>query len=188
MTLRLHAFVPRSNANGPGIRAVVWVQGCSLACPGCFNPRTHPFDGGEIIDVEDIFSRIRQAAPDIEGITISGGEPLQQRAGVLALLERVRHDSALSAILFTGYAWDEVQAMPEAERLLQCVDVLIAGRYDARRRLGHGLRGSANQTIHLLSNRYKLEDLENVPQAEVLILADGRIILSGINPLQNKPV
>ncbi|MCU0780030.1 MAG: radical SAM protein [Akkermansiaceae bacterium] len=45
MTLRLHAFLPRSRANGPGWRSVVWVQGCSLGCPGCFNPQTHDWEG-----------------------------------------------------------------------------------------------------------------------------------------------
>ena len=56
--LRLHAFLPRSRANGPGVRAVIWVQGCSLGCPGCFNPQTHAFSGGEVVTVEELFERI----------------------------------------------------------------------------------------------------------------------------------
>ena len=66
--LRLHAFLPRSRANGPGTRAVIWVQGCSLGCPGCFNPKTHAFSGGEEVPVEELFQRIVELGPAIEGI------------------------------------------------------------------------------------------------------------------------
>ena len=90
MRLRIHAFEPFSRANGPGVRAAIWVQGCSLGCPGCFNPDTHPFAGGELLAVDDLFRRILALGDAIEGITVSGGEPLQQRRPLLALLQRVR--------------------------------------------------------------------------------------------------
>ena len=75
-TLRLHGFEPCSAANGPGRRAVLWVQGCTLACPGCFNPRTHDRSGDQV-GVDELFSRIDQLGDRIEGVTVSGGEPLQ---------------------------------------------------------------------------------------------------------------
>lgn len=76
MTLRLHAFLPRSRANGPGWRSVVWVQGCSLGCPGCFNPQTHNREEvGEAVEVAEVMQRILAAGT--EGVTVSGGEPLQ---------------------------------------------------------------------------------------------------------------
>ena len=56
--LRLHQFLPASRANGPGLRAVLWVQGCSLGCPGCFNPQTHPFNEGQPVPVENLVSQI----------------------------------------------------------------------------------------------------------------------------------
>ena len=182
--LRIHSFLPRSRANGPGTRAVIWTQGCSLGCPGCFNPQTHPFSGGEIAAGEELFQRIVELGPAIEGLTLSGGEPFQQREAVAALLARIRRETNLSVIVFTGYAWEELQAMPKAAGLLAGVDVLIAGRYVAAERVARGLRGSANKTIHLLTPRYTLAELEAVPEAEVFVGPDGKICASGIGPLR----
>lgn len=179
--LRLHAFEAQSAANGPGLRAVLWVQGCTLGCPGCFNPETHPRAGDEI-SVDELFDRIFALGDRIEGVTVSGGEPLQQRRAVLTLLRRVRGETSLSTIVFTGYTWPEVTRIPDLAVLRCCVDVLIAGRYDATQRAAHGLRGSRNKTVHLFSNRYTLDDLDAVPDAEVIIRPDGELMISGINP------
>ncbi|MBI4663161.1 MAG: radical SAM protein [Verrucomicrobia bacterium] len=111
MKLRLHHFLPQSRANGPGVRAVLWVQGCSLGCPGCFNPETHPFNRGQNVSVDDLFQRIADLTGTIEGVTLSGGEPLQQRVAVTELLRRVRIETSLSVILFTGFGWEEILSM-----------------------------------------------------------------------------
>lgn len=182
--LRIHRFLPFSRANGPGVRAVIWVQGCSLGCPGCFNSETHPFAGGELALADDLFGRIVALGDAIEGITVSGGEPLQQRSPLLALLQRIRRETALSVILFTGYTWEKVQQMPDAEALLACVDILIAGRYDASQHLARDLCGSANQTVHLFTDRYTISDLQSVPSAEVFITAEGEVMVSGIDPVR----
>jgi anaerobic ribonucleoside-triphosphate reductase activating protein len=183
-TLRIHQFLPFSRANGPGVRAVLWTQGCSLGCPGCYNPQTHPFVVGELVPVGELFRRVTALGDAVEGLTVSGGEPLQQRLALLALLRRVRRETALSVLVFTGYTWDEVQLMPEAEALLACVDVLIAGRYDQTQRLARDLRGSANKTVHFLTDRYAPSDLQAVPHAEVILRADGDVQVSGIDPIQ----
>ena len=182
--LRLHQFLPASRANGPGIRAVVWLQGCSLGCPGCYNPATHAFDGGEVVTVEEVLGRLVALGDTIEGVTFSGGEPLQQRSALLRLLRRLRGDTALSLLLFTGYRWDEVRRMPESDELLTCLDVLIAGRYEERQRLARDLRGSANKTVHFLSNRYGPADLAEVPVAEVVITPEGEVVVTGIDPVR----
>jgi anaerobic ribonucleoside-triphosphate reductase activating protein len=183
-SLNLLAFVTDSRANGPGVRAVVWTQGCSLGCAGCFNPETHPFVGGESIAVDDLFQRVAALGSTIEGLTVSGGEPLQQPRPLTALLRRVREETDLSVVVFTGYCWKEVRRMAEAEALLACVDVLIAGRYDQSRRLARDLRGSANKTVHLLSDRYTMSDLHYVAPAEVIIGPDGEVVLSGVDPVE----
>lgn len=180
--LRIYDFEPFSRANGPGVRAVIWVQGCWLNCPGCFNPETHPFEGGELLSTDELFQRIVALSDSIEGISVSGGEPLQQRRPLLALLQRVRQETPLSILLFSGYPWGEIQQMPEADVLRACVDVLIAGPYDPSQHLGRGLRGSANQTVHFLTDRYTMDDLRPVPPAEVIITAEGEIIVSGVDP------
>jgi anaerobic ribonucleoside-triphosphate reductase activating protein len=182
--LRIYQFLPCSRANGPGVRAVLWVQGCSLGCPECFNPDTHSFVGGERVPVEALFQRIVALGNAIEGITVSCGEPLQQQRALLALLQRVRQETSLSIILFTGYTWSEVQRIPNAEALLACVDVLIAGRYAASQRLARDLRGSANKTVHFLTSRYRMADLRLVPPAEVIITAEGEVVVSGIDPVR----
>jgi anaerobic ribonucleoside-triphosphate reductase activating protein len=180
--LRIAGFLPRSHANGPGSRAVVWTRGCSLACPGCFNPHTHPFTGGELVAVDELFDKIAGSA-DIEGVTVSGGEPLQQRQALQLLLIRLRRDTRLSTLVFTGFTWDEVQRLPDAGALLAAIDVLVAGRDDDRQRLARGLRGSANKTVHLLRGRYGAGELDAVPASEVIIGADGAIEITGIDPL-----
>lgn len=182
--LRVHRFLSFSRANGPGIRAVVWVQGCSLGCPGCFNPGMHSPAGGEFASVDDLFERVVALGGDIEGISVSGGEPLQQWRPLLALLQRVRRETQLSILMFTGYSWQELQRMPEVEAVLACVDVLIAGRYDESLRAGDGLLGSENQTVHVLTGRYSERDLRSVPPAEVIVTADGDILVSGVDPVR----
>ncbi len=184
MQLRIYDFESLSRANGPGARAVIWVQGCSLGCRGCFNPQTHPFEGGRLLSVDDLVGRIVALGDTIQGISVSGGEPLQQRPGLLALLRRVRQETPLSVLLFTGFSWEEVQRLPAAQDLLTCVDVLIAGRYDPSQHLSGGLRGSMNQTLHFLTDRYELDDLQSVPAAEIIITAEGTVVLSGTDPIK----
>jgi anaerobic ribonucleoside-triphosphate reductase activating protein len=171
--LRIHGFEPHSAANGPGTRAVVWVQGCTLGCVGCFNPQTHPRQGTEV-EVGELFDRIAGLGDRIDGVTVSGGEPLQQR---------IRAETTLSAILFTGYAFTEVNRMREFAALRGCVDVLLAGRFEQDLRIGRGLRGSANKTVHLFTDRHTRADLEALPDAEVIIHPDGRVVLTGIDPV-----
>ena len=149
-----------------------------MGCPGCFNPQTHGREeAGEEESVADVMGRI--LAEGTEGLTVSGGEPLQQAEAVVALLEAARA-AGLSTLLFTGLAWEEVLRLPLAQRIMRCVDVLLAGRYVAERRVAAGLLGSANQTVHLLSPRHTLEEIAATPEAEAVILPDGRVVLSGI--------
>lgn len=181
--LRIHSFLPGSQVNGPGDRCVVWVQGCSLACAGCFNPETHSFAVGQEKNVDELFSGIK-AIENIEGITVSGGEPLQQSEPVVRLLERVRKETRLTSLVFTGFSFDEAKTVPAFERLRSCIDVLICGRFQDDKRLAEGLIGSSNKSVHFFSDRYSIEDLDDVPDCEVFISADGEVVFSGIDPLR----
>ncbi len=179
--MRLHAVEPRSRANGPGSRFVVWFQGCTLGCPGCFNPATHPATGPET-SIETISAQLATTT-GIEGLSLSGGEPLQQPDAALALLEAARA-VGLSTLAFSGYTIDEIRALPSGPAILAHLDVLIDGRYVAGERLATGLRGSANQRIQLLTDRYTLADVEATPVAEIRIARDGEVVLTGVNPLK----
>ncbi len=189
--LRVHGLAERSRANGPGLRAVIWVQGCTLGCPGCFNPASHAAgplpdppraDGRGVWPVETLVDWVRDRAGEVEGITVSGGEPLQQAEPLLALLTEVRATTSLSALVFSGYSRAEIAALPHGPALLDQIDVLIDGRYRSDERLADRLRGSANQEIHLLSDRYRIEDVECAPPGEISIGPDGSVVLTGVDP------
>lgn len=180
MNLRLHAFEPASRANGPGLRAVVWFQGCTLGCPGCFNPATHDPHGGYQSDTACLAAEILASAPQIDGISISGGEPFQQPDALLDLLTRLA-GSRLSRLVFTGYTLDEIHRYRLGPEILRHLDILIAGRYDTSQRVAKGLLGSSNQQIHLLTGRHNLAELA-APPREWILHRDGTVTGSGIHP------
>jgi len=182
VNLRVHAIEPRSRANGPGARFVVWLQGCTLGCPGCFNPATHDTDGGRDVAVAEL-ARQLAGTQGIEGISLSGGEPLQQAEAAAALLDAARA-LRLSTLVFSGHTLDEIRALPHGAAVLDRLDVLIDGRYVAGQRLATGMRGSSNQRIHLLTSRYRLADVEATPVAEIRIAPGGDVVLTGVNPLK----
>jgi anaerobic ribonucleoside-triphosphate reductase activating protein len=184
----LHATMPRSRANGPGTRFAIWFQGCSLGCPGCFNPATHPAGSGERVAVGDLVDRIAAGADAIEGVTVSGGEPFEQPEALLALTRGLRRRAPrLSILVFSGFARAEIERQPLGPAILAEIDVLIDGRFVERRLLGRGLRGSANQTVHLLTARHALAEIEATPVGEVVIGRDGSARVTGVSPLDLSP-
>jgi len=177
MRLNLAHTLSRSEANGPGERFVVWVQGCPLACPGCWNPDTWSFTRRELRDVSDLAAEVA-ATPGIEGVTFTGGEPFAQ-ARALAGLGRAAWDLGLSVFVFTGYNVDEL-TMPAHRSLLDVTDVLVAGRYvEAQRSEGLTWRGSANQRIHFMTGRYGVADMMVAPEVEILVRPDGGLTVTG---------
>lgn len=181
--IQLHAVIDRSRANGPGQRLAIWFQGCSLGCPGCFNPATHPL-GGERVDAADLIDRALAQGDAIEGVTISGGEPFEQPDGLLALARGLRQRAPqLSILVFSGFTRQELERRPLGPAILAAIDVLVDGRFVERRVLGRGLRGSDNQRIHLLTGRYTLEQIEATPTGEVVIDPDGVARVTGVAPI-----
>ena len=111
--MRVHSVMQGSRANGPGLRSVVWFQGCGMAplCPGCQNPLTHSFTkGGFDVTPEDLAVQVvREAAVGTEGITISGGEPMHQGLSLYAFMSMIRAIRPSWNIgLFTGYTLTEL--------------------------------------------------------------------------------
>jgi len=179
-TLNLHAVLSSSRSNGPGTRYVIWFQGCTLGCNGCFNPQTHQTEERALVTVSELMWRIRAVEPRIEGITISGGEPLQQPQGLLRLLRAVRRETELTTLLFSGYEWSEIERMQLGEAILGELDVLVAGRYQPEQHLEVGLRGSSNQKIHLLNEEYTLRQVEATLDSEIHVQPGGTILVTGI--------
>jgi anaerobic ribonucleoside-triphosphate reductase activating protein len=194
----VHAVEPRSRANGPGVRFVVWSQGCTLGCPGCFNPQTHPARpprggaaGGPAAGTAggwmagqwpaaELAAAAAGQAGQVEGVTLTGGEPLQQPAAVAAFCAEIRARTGLGIIVLTGYTRAEIEADPSRAAAVADADMVIAGRYNPRLHLGAGLRGSANKQYWARTGRYRPEDFAAVPDLEIAVAADGTVTVSGM--------
>src|SRR5476651_1168381 len=100
--LRLARRSNRCTVLGPGVRAVFWVKGCPLRCPGCVAPETLPFAGGEVVPISRLAEEIA-ALREIEGLTFSGGEPMAQAAALAELVDSVRARRDLSVVCYTGF-------------------------------------------------------------------------------------
>ena len=177
-----------STVNGPGARAVIWVQGCSLGCPGCWNPRTHePLNGSDlhVSELLEWFAKVSRECR-IEGLTISGGEPMEQAPAVLELLRRLReaHPKRTTG-LFSGYTERE---LPESLwRAMQShLDFAVLGRYNARRRSHDPLVSSTNQVLRLYTARYSMADFA-AQSVEVHIDDTGLTQITGF-PVLGSPV
>ena len=148
--LRVSGIVEESIVDGPGLRYVIFTQGCTRACPGCHNPQTHPLDGGTVMDTESIFRQFREN-PLLAGMTFSGGEPFLQAKALCALAEAV-HDAGKNVMAYTGFTFEELldkaQSDPDVAHLLELVDTLVDGPYiEALRDLELKFRGSSNQRL-----------------------------------------
>jgi anaerobic ribonucleoside-triphosphate reductase activating protein len=165
------------------VRAVIWTQGCDLGCPGCYNPETHA-GGGEAMAIDELLAWVLAQGPAIEGVTVSGGEPLQQPEGLLALVRRIRAQSRLSTLVFSGYRRAEIERQPLGPAIVAELDVLVDGRYLERQHRGRELRGSENQRIWCLTDRYSPAEVAATPATEIHIGPDGAIELTGVSPLE----
>jgi len=158
MTLRIAKTIWQTEAEGPGVRAALWVQGCPLRCPGCCNPEMLGERGGREVTVMDL---VAQLDPDtIEGISLLGGEPFSQAADCAELAHAARA-LGLTVMVFSGFTLTELKSRRDAEvdRLLEACDLLVDGRYD--RALPDSSRrwiGSTNQTMHFLTSAYRPDD------------------------------
>ena len=180
--LNLAGFLPRSDVNGPGTRAVLWVQGCPRRCPGCFNRQFQPFSPANVTDVRTVAARIL-AVPGIEGVTFSGGEPFSQ-AGPLALLGDEIRRAGLSVVTYTGHTASELAegTDPAWPALLAVTDLLVAGPYVASLSCPDALKGSANQQVIPLGTRLARpygRDCCSAALTEFTISPAGSITTSG---------
>lgn len=181
--LRISTFMSHSVAHGPGIRFVLWVQGCSLGCPGCFSPHTHSATGGRVIKVEWLVNRIR-STKGIQGITISGGEPFEQAKPLAGLTDRLR-GSGLTVMCYSGFRLVELhnKRCPDMNRLLSNTDILIDGRYRRAEATVARWRGSRNQKVNWLTANGDQDRLGDDSQTNVELLIDGATLkTTGIWP------
>ncbi len=173
--LRLAHIVTKTHSEGPGLRTAIWVQGCTIRCPGCCNPELFTKRGGRDTSLDEVVA----ACDGVEGITVVGGEPFEQVEGLAALMDAL--PAELTRLVFSGYAIEELRERdcPHTNRVLETVDVLVDGRYDATKPDdSRRFVGSTNQRIHFLTDRYGPDDFRGEATME-LRYKDGRLIVVG---------
>jgi anaerobic ribonucleoside-triphosphate reductase activating protein len=146
--IRVAGIIEESSVDGPGLRFVLFTQGCPHNCPGCHNPQTHSFQGGNLMQAEEILRRMR-LNPLLDGITLSGGEPFEQAEALSPLAEKAR-DEGFHVVTYTGWRYEEIlQSGREARlRLLEATDLLVDGRFEvALKTKLLPFRGSSNQRL-----------------------------------------
>lgn len=148
MNIRIAGTVNDSIVDGPGLRYAVFVQGCSHRCPGCQNPETHDPLGGHDDDTNNLIAKMKKN-PLLSGLTLSGGEPMEQPIPCLALA-KAAHESGLNVWCYTGYTWEQLTQENDPDRmaLMHEIDVLVDGPFiQAEKSLELDFRGSRNQRL-----------------------------------------
>lgn len=149
--MRIAGVIHESIVDGPGVRFVVFAQGCIHGCPGCHNPETWDPAGGEEWSVRELFKVIRRSPAKVKGLTLSGGEPFLQ-ARQMADLASLAHQRGLDVVTYTGYVYEDLMEMADTDTdiasLLEETDILVDGPYvEALKDISLRFRGSANQRV-----------------------------------------
>ena len=159
---------------GPGKRFAIWVQGCSIKCPECWNEEMHHFNPHNLIERGELLDQILRTQ-SIDGVTILGGEPLDQPDNLLWLLENL-HDVGVHIMLYTGYEIDEIKSNILFSHICSFADILIPGRYQKdKRNIDLKWRGSSNQVIFSKDELIFHESCD----VEIYIENDGKMTYFG---------
>ncbi len=181
-SIQVAHFVCPTEAEGPGSRMAIWVQGCPLRCPNCCNPEMLGSRGGRVETVSSLLDQAATAGDSIEGLTFLGGEPFVQAAGLAALASGVQR-LGLSVMIFSGHTLDELSKRrdPDTDALLAGCDLLVDGPY-VREKPDHVRRwiGSRNQVMHFMTDRYQPSDPRFVSDESFEIrYLNGRLTVNG---------
>src|SRR3990172_10109606 len=188
-TIRIHDIIDKSQALGPGNRLIISVQGCSIKCPHCIVPETHSKNGGTEWTTDELLNRIFHAE-NINGITIIGGEPMEQANALTELCKAIKKHSNLSIFTYTGYTIKELIKDKNVWQLqlLALSDMVCDGPYCYELTDTKLLwRGSKNQKLYVFSERCRSEikkmnahihvELENVAgKLRIMGVADEKFI------------
>lgn len=180
--LNVMGYVDESEVNGPGCRAVVWVQGCLRECLGCFNVASWSFDVNELVSVDGLAQKILGNSRN-QGVTFSGGEPFWQ-APALASLARQVKAAGLNVMSFTGFTLEQLQSQSApvgAGELLEQLDILIDGAYVQSLAVNSPSSpvSSSNQRIHVFNPALQDQITWASDQIEIHIFKDGSRLITG---------
>ena len=186
--LRLYHFISSTRAEGPGLRAGLWVQGCPRHCKGCAATATWDFEAGYEESIDNLTNKIL-SIPELDGITIAGGEPFCQAAALAELLGKLKERRPdFSSICFSGWRLAELKELnlKGINDLLAKTDLLIDGPYiESLASTARPLVGSSNQEFHFLTSRLERwkDTWENtINKLEIRVMPDGRIAANGMIP------
>ncbi len=147
--VKIAGVVRHSSVNGPGVRLVIFFQGCPHGCPGCQNPETWDIEGGEERTLESLIGEMKNTRY-LDGVTFSGGDPLMQPEALRALAEAAK-TMGLTVWCYTGWKFEEIlsgAAGGEAQKALESIDVLVDGSFRLEEKTDDAIyRGSRNQRL-----------------------------------------
>lgn len=180
--IRIGGFLKRSAVNGPGVRSVIWVQGCPIRCEGCFNKDLWSITGGKDVGIRQLFKTIISTS-GIDGVTFSGGEPFFQAEALAVLAEKI-HSQGLSVMTFSGYPYGLLAGSHERSwnRLMAATDLLISGPYIAQPDFRNPDPGATGKEYHFLTDRIRPGDLDpdsTSALVEYTIGKDGTVLATG---------
>ena len=180
MKLRVFNILKNTKVEGPETRYCIWVQGCSRHCKGCQAVHTWSHLGGVLYNVKDIIADIKKQK-NIEGVTFLGGEPFEQ-AEALGIIAKAVKKEGLGVLCFTGSLLEELQQNEKNKTLLENIDLLIDGAFEADKvDYSRPWCGSKNQRYHFLTNRYNEEIFEKYKnKIEINISKNGTIFMNGM--------
>jgi anaerobic ribonucleoside-triphosphate reductase activating protein len=164
--LNLYNIEKSNFVNGSGKRFVIWVQGCSLGCRGCWNQDSWSFEPNILKSCDEIFGEI-VAQPHLDGVTFTGGEPFLQQIKLAKLAKMIKSKTNLNIQVFTGFRLEEIKDSP----LLDEVDIVVAGRYGQKQRVYSFSDASwefDNESVEILIERDGSLNITGYPQDEFL--------------------
>ena len=182
LVINLASSIDATEAEGPGLRYALWVQGCAIRCPGCCNPHLFHARPNRLVTVDELLGRIlasKARRPALEGITLLGGEPFEQDVPLAALARGARR-AGLTVMTFTGHLREELEA--RGSPLVPASDLLVDGPYvEALRTTKRRFVGSTNQRMHFLTDAYRADDPRFAApnHAELRMNAEGEIQMVG---------
>lgn len=150
LPIRLFGVVRESIVDGPGLRYVIFVQGCPHHCPGCHNPGSHSYTGGKLTTTARLWDDIRKNRL-LKGVTFSGGEPFLW-GHELAVIGRAASNAGMNVMTYSGFTYERLlekaKTEPSVRELLSASNYLVDGRYmEELRDLNLRFRGSSNQRL-----------------------------------------
>ena len=168
---------------GYGKRLGVWFQGCKRRCDNCISPEFQAMEGGSLLTPEQILNRIPEGA-EVDGLTVSGGEPFDQPEALLALMLRFVERYGDDIVIFTGYTLAELKNMKteSVNRILELSAVLVDGIYIDSMNDGRGMRGSSNQKITVQKHLERYTDVDICERKLQGIFIQDRLWMLGIPP------